>query len=133
MHNKQPYSFEKTDVRGQKINKILHLTYNLRMLNFKLNIMSRKQNILEEEKLKRADVLALDIPAVSSSALANESPNDAKPMLPAVYSMNLHETITVAEDVLVTRVPGGWIYEFQKPQANILEIVFVPFNNEFQK
>lgn len=32
--------------------------------------MSKKQNILEEEKLKRADVLALDIPAVSSSALA---------------------------------------------------------------
>ena len=32
--------------------------------------MSKKQNILEEKKLKRADVLALDIPAVSSSALA---------------------------------------------------------------
>ena len=32
--------------------------------------MSRKRNILEEEKLKRTDVLALDIPAVSSSALA---------------------------------------------------------------
>jgi hypothetical protein len=34
------------------------------------NIMSRKRNILEEEKLKRTDVLALDIPAVISSALA---------------------------------------------------------------
>src|SRR5574343_1688678 len=34
------------------------------------NIMSRKRNILEEEKLKKADALALDIPAVSSSALA---------------------------------------------------------------
>jgi len=32
--------------------------------------MNKKRNILEEEKLKRADVLALDIPAVSSSALA---------------------------------------------------------------
>jgi hypothetical protein len=32
--------------------------------------MSKKQNILEEEKLKRADAAALDIPAVSSSALA---------------------------------------------------------------
>jgi len=59
--------------------------------------------------------------------------NDTKPLLPAVYLMKLHETITVAEDVLATRVPGGWIYEFQKPQVNILEIVFVPFNNEFQK
>lgn len=32
------------------------------------NIMSRKRNILEEEKLKRTDVLALDTLAVSSSA-----------------------------------------------------------------
>ena len=32
--------------------------------------MNKKRNILEEEKLKRADVLALDIPAVSSRALA---------------------------------------------------------------
>jgi len=57
--------------------------------------------------------------------------NDKK--VPDVYSMDLHQTITVYDDVLVTRVPGGWIYEFQKPQVNILEIVFVPFNNEFQK
>ena len=27
MQYSNPYSFEKTDVRGQKINKILHLTY----------------------------------------------------------------------------------------------------------
>lgn len=32
--------------------------------------MAKKRNILEEEKLKKADALALDIPAVSSSALA---------------------------------------------------------------
>ena len=32
--------------------------------------MTKKRNILEEEKLKRAEVLALDIPAVSSIALA---------------------------------------------------------------
>ena len=32
--------------------------------------MNKRRNILEEEKLKRADVLALDIPAVSSRALA---------------------------------------------------------------
>lgn len=50
---------------------------------------------------------------------------------PAIYLMALHETITISEDFLITRVPGGWIYEIQKPQANLLEIVFVPFNNEF--
>jgi hypothetical protein len=39
--------------------------------NIKINKnMTKKRNILEEEKLKRADVLALDIPAISSSALA---------------------------------------------------------------
>lgn len=27
----------------------------------------------------------------------------------------------------------GRIKEIQKPQVNLLEIVFVPFNNEFQK
>lgn len=48
-----------------------------------------------------------------------------------IYTMNLHETITVAEDVLCTRVPGGWIYEFQKPQVNILEVIFIPYNDEF--
>lgn len=32
--------------------------------------MTKKRNILEEEKLKRVDVLALDIPDVSSSVLA---------------------------------------------------------------
>jgi hypothetical protein len=32
--------------------------------------MSKKQNILQEEKLKRAYAVALDIPAVSSRALA---------------------------------------------------------------
>ncbi|MCK9558796.1 MAG: hypothetical protein M0R50_12275 [Candidatus Cloacimonetes bacterium] len=31
--------------------------------------MTKKRNILEEEKLKRADVLALDIPAVSNSTV----------------------------------------------------------------
>lgn len=32
--------------------------------------MSKKRDILEKQKLKRADVLELDIPAVSSNALA---------------------------------------------------------------
>ena len=50
-----------------------------------------------------------------------------------IYDLKLHETITVADDMLCTRVPGGWIYEIQKPAANILETVFVPFNNEFQE
>jgi hypothetical protein len=48
-----------------------------------------------------------------------------------IYSIGLHETITISEGFLVTRVAGGWIYEIQKPQVNVLEIIFIPFNNEF--
>ena len=49
-----------------------------------------------------------------------------------IYGMNLHEVIIIDEDIYVTRVPGGWIYEFRKPQVNILEVVFVPYTNEFR-
>jgi len=49
-----------------------------------------------------------------------------------IYDLKLHESTKIYEGLIVTRVPGGWIYEIQKPMANILEIVFVPFNNEFQ-
>jgi hypothetical protein len=45
-----------------------------------------------------------------------------------IYQLELHETSRISEDIFATRVPGGWIYEFQKPQVNILEIVFVPFS-----
>jgi hypothetical protein len=53
------------------------------------------------------------------------------PLMPPIYLMKLHETQTISEGFLVTRVAGGWIYEIQKPVVNLLEIVFVPFNNEF--
>lgn len=49
-----------------------------------------------------------------------------------IYKLKLHQSTNIAEGIIVTRVPGGWIYEFQKPQVNILQPVFVPFNNEFQ-
>ncbi len=53
-----------------------------------------------------------------------------------IYNLKLHESVVIEEETnsvtLATRVPGGWIYEFQKPLINILETVFVPFNNEFQ-
>lgn len=49
-----------------------------------------------------------------------------------IYELKMHENITIPGDIRVTRVPGGWIYEFRKPHVNILEVVFVPYNNEFQ-
>jgi len=49
------------------------------------------------------------------------------------YSMELNERMCIIENekIYVLRVAGGWIYEFQKPAANILKLVFVPFSNEF--
>lgn len=41
-------------------------------------------------------------------------------------SLKIHERICLALDFYVTRVPGGWIYEYQRPQVNILELIFVP-------
>lgn len=47
-----------------------------------------------------------------------------------IYNMDLHETIILNDDeMFVTRVAGGWIYERQKHLSN----VFVPYNNEFQE
>ena len=50
-----------------------------------------------------------------------------------IYLLDLHETLILYNgEMIITRVAGGWIYEIRKPQANLLELVFVPFNNEFQ-
>lgn len=67
-----------------------------------------------------------------------------------IYELKLHKTITIEEkigeielsgnrkeDVIkkyeVTRVPGGWCYSFDFPNFRQSPVVFVPFNNEFQK
>lgn len=67
-----------------------------------------------------------------------------------IYTIKLHETLTVeelmgkrelpggkTEDVIkkyeVTRVAGGWIYAFDYPNFRQSPIVFVPFDNEFMK
>lgn len=51
-----------------------------------------------------------------------------------IYKLGLHETLmfkTLKESYqfLVTRVPGGWIYENMTTKA---VAIFVPFNNEHQ-
>ena len=57
-----------------------------------------------------------------------------------IYDLKLHEYIhTEGNNIYVTRVPGGWIYETINSEINmgennnIYRPVFVPFNNEFQK
>ena len=48
-----------------------------------------------------------------------------------IYEIGLHDITKIDECLSITRVPGGWIYEYRYPQANVLQVVFVPFNNEF--
>lgn len=49
------------------------------------------------------------------------------------YNMKLHENINT-NSFLITRVPGGWIYQFFGDSDSGFNVssVFVPFNNEFQ-
>jgi hypothetical protein len=49
----------------------------------------------------------------------------------SIYDLKLHEWMQVDEYLIITRVPGGWIYEYRRPSVNILEPVFVPYSNEF--
>lgn len=51
----------------------------------------------------------------------------------ALWNMQLHESIKVANNVFVLRVPGGWIYELYDQDVNKTNAVFVPFNNEFMQ
>ena len=41
----------------------------------------------------------------------------------SVYDLELHEATVVDDYTHAVRVPGGWIYQFQKPTG----IVFVPY------
>ena len=45
-----------------------------------------------------------------------------------IYNLKLHERLDFPkEGFAVMRVPGGWIYTRQEPQANIANPVFVPY------
>jgi hypothetical protein len=44
-----------------------------------------------------------------------------------LLNMNLHECYN-CKHTYITRVMGGWIYERQEPQVNVLSQVFIPFS-----
>jgi len=47
-----------------------------------------------------------------------------------IYDLELHETLKDESTIYcVTRVPGGWIYRVSYKDT----LIFVPYNNEFQK
>lgn len=51
-----------------------------------------------------------------------------------IYNMELHETLEIDNGVVILRVAGGWIYEYYEEQHShkeIKEMVFVPFNDEY--
>ncbi len=58
-----------------------------------------------------------------------------------IYELKLHETVELNRDdfkfhsgVLITRVPGGWNYQYiDSGTGEVRSVVFVPFNNEFQR
>ena len=60
-----------------------------------------------------------------------------------IYNLELHEDIYInGQDCYVARVAGGWLYKYYTEvydagttsYKNVIDqIVFVPYNNEFQK
>lgn len=53
-----------------------------------------------------------------------------------IYDLEFHETIEIKSGYIsytVTRVAGGWIYNYIRLDRNQITMVFVPFDNQFQK
>lgn len=51
-----------------------------------------------------------------------------------IYDLELHETLRTDFDVVIMRVPGGWIYDcWDIENDEFKQGVFIPFSNEFQK
>lgn len=49
-----------------------------------------------------------------------------------IYKMQLHD-IQYIDGCSITRVAGGWVYEFKHINEYKGGVVFVPFHNEFMK
>ena len=45
-----------------------------------------------------------------------------------LLEMKLHDTIRILDGkYVITRVPGGWIYDRQEPKVNISRPIFIPY------
>jgi len=49
-----------------------------------------------------------------------------------IYNISLNEELEIDNHISIIRVPGGWIYKIRTPFVKPIEVVFVPFSNEFQ-
>ena len=47
-----------------------------------------------------------------------------------LYEMKLHRMLEINETMVVTRVPGGWLYNSYTEHTESL--AFVPYNDEFK-
>jgi len=51
-----------------------------------------------------------------------------------IYTMKLHDEITLYRGLEVVRVPGGWLYRFGSERSDgdwSITATFVPFDNEY--
>lgn len=51
--------------------------------------------------------------------------------MPNIYKMQLHDILMLDDGTRITRVAGGWIYQFEITKFHDAGTVFVPFHNEF--
>jgi len=49
----------------------------------------------------------------------------------SIYGLSLGESFTTDDDIIIIRVPGGWIYILNCAEGQ--NSVFIPYNNEFLK
>lgn len=49
-----------------------------------------------------------------------------------IYNLELHNATKVDNNLIITRVPGGWIYESLTKELNSISSTFVPYNEEFK-
>jgi len=89
----------------------------------KENLNSQKTAENDDVLLSRKKISEIEIGSATSASL---------------FSMALHEVRQLDfpgkdEKLLITRVPGGWIYQtiFQKWERLTATAVFVPLNSEF--
>lgn len=48
-----------------------------------------------------------------------------------IYQLGLHESLIEDKSIIITRVPGGWLYQYLSQTAANSSPCFVPFSNEF--
>ncbi len=46
-----------------------------------------------------------------------------------IYDLKLHEQLKISTCIYVTRVPGGWLYDYYEDGQKTA--CFVPYSNEF--